>query len=164
MDRPTKPYEEVKQMLGKSSTAWEKLLGKIRFHYVMDEDWREGEPTHKNYNNLFIRRSGKSLIIFSLREGYFIACIVLGKDEQAKFEQERESFGKVVRNAFDSEEALHDGKWLAFGIYDDKLVDDIMRLLRLKRKPNRKELPQDLDYYGFMDIGMSHADITNLIM
>jgi len=27
MDRPTKPYSEVKEMLGDASAAWEKLIG-----------------------------------------------------------------------------------------------------------------------------------------
>ncbi|MCL2065722.1 MAG: hypothetical protein FWG98_15315 [Candidatus Cloacimonetes bacterium] len=55
MERPTKPYMEVKAMLDTASSAWEKLLGYIRYHYVIDERWAEGKPTHKHYNNLFIR-------------------------------------------------------------------------------------------------------------
>ena len=38
-------------MLGAASPAWEKLLGYIRYHYVMDEKWAEGKPTHKHYYN-----------------------------------------------------------------------------------------------------------------
>jgi len=39
MDRAIKPYQEVKAMLGGASAAWEKLVGQIRFSYVMDELW-----------------------------------------------------------------------------------------------------------------------------
>jgi hypothetical protein len=77
MDTAIQQYEQIKAMLGSASPAWEKLVGYIRYHYVMDEKWVEGKPTHKNYNNLFIRRSGKSFIMLSIREGYFIAGIVL---------------------------------------------------------------------------------------
>ena len=62
MDRPIKPYNEVKTMLGDASTAWEHLIGYIRYHYEMDENWAEGKPTHKHFNNLFIKRSGKALL------------------------------------------------------------------------------------------------------
>ena len=60
--KTTKDFEEVKAMLGTASPAWEKLLGYIQYHYVMDEKWAEGKPTHKHCNNWFVRRSGKSLI------------------------------------------------------------------------------------------------------
>jgi len=164
MDRPTKSYDEVKAMLGASSDAWERLLGYVRFHYIMDESWQEGKPTHKNYNNLFIRRSGKSLIMFSLREGYFMTCVVLGKNEREKFEEQRGVFGEAIGKVYDDAETLHDGKWLAFDIYDDSLVDDIIRLLHIKRKPNRKILPENLENCGRLDLGLSHEDITNRII
>ena len=104
MEQPTKPYEEVKAMLGATSPAWEKLLGQVRYHYVMDEKWAEGKPTHKHYNNLFIRRGGKSLIGLSLRDGYFIATITLGKDEQEKFNEQRNVFTEAVRKQYDEAE------------------------------------------------------------
>ncbi|MDR0767901.1 MAG: DUF3788 domain-containing protein, partial [Methanosarcinales archaeon] len=91
MDRAIKPYKQVKAMLGSASPAWEKLVGHIRFFYVMDELWKEGNPTHKQYNELYIRRGGKSLTILGIREGYFIACVVLGKNEREKFDEQRET-------------------------------------------------------------------------
>ncbi|MCL2354030.1 MAG: DUF3788 domain-containing protein [Defluviitaleaceae bacterium] len=163
MDRPIKPYSEVKGMLGASSGAWEKLVGHARFNYIVDEQWREGKPTHKNYNDLYIRCGGKSLIMFAIREGYFMACVVLGKDERAKFEEQRETFGEAIGKVYDEAETYHDGKWLGFDIYDDSLVDDIIRLLHLKRKPNRKVLPESLEVCGRLDLGLSKEDITNAI-
>ena len=161
MERPTKLYEEVSTMLGTASPAWEKLLGYIRYHYVMDEKWAEGKPTHKHYNNLFVRRSGKSFIWLSLRDGYFLATVTLGKDGQDKFEEQRDTFAEAVRKKFDEAEALHDGKWLGFEVRDDSLIDDIIRLLQVKRKPNRKVLPKSLEKCGCLDIGLSHGEITN---
>jgi len=163
MDRPTKPYEQVKEMLGKASNAWEQLTGYIRFNYMMDELWEAGNPNHKHYNNLRIRRSGKTLITFAIREGYFIVCIVLGKDEQAKFDAQREQFSPAVRKIYDDTHIYHDGKWLGFNITDDLPLDDFIRLLHIKRKPNRKILPESLEKCGKLDIGLSHEDITNCI-
>ena len=164
MNRPIKPYEHVKAMLGGASPAWERLVGHIRYYYVMDEQWAEGKPTHKNYNNLFIRRSGKSLAILSLREGYFIACVVLGKDERERFEAQRENFSEAVCKVYDEAKTYHDGKWLGFDVYDESLVDDIIRLIQLKRKPNRKILPESLEKCGRLDLGLSHEEITNCLV
>jgi hypothetical protein len=164
MDRATKPYDEVKTLLGESSTAFEKLIGYIRYHYEMDENWAEGKPTHKHFNNLFIKKSGKALISLHLRDGFFLASITLGGKEREKFEQQRETFGEVVCAEYDRAETLHDGKWLGFEIRDDSLIDDITRLLHVKRKPNRKILPNSLEKCGRLDLGLSHEDITNCLI
>ena len=164
MDRPTKPYKEVKEMLGDASVAWEKLVGNIRFHYEMDENWAEGKTTHKHFNNLFIKRSGKALLSLHLRDGFFLVSVTLGGKEREKFEEQRTTFGEVVCKIFDAAETLHDGKWLGFEVRDDSLVDDIIRLVQLKRKPNRKNFPKDIENCGRLDIGMSHETITKCIM
>ena len=164
MDRPIKPYEEVKALLGSASPAWEKLTGHIRFHYMMDEIWAEGKPTHKNRNNLYFKRGGKSLMILGIREGHFIVAIVYGKDEREKFEQHRNEFSEAVQKEYDAAETLHDGKWMGFDVYDDILIDDIIKLLSIKRKPTRKVLPESMDGCGCLDIGLSHEDITNRLI
>jgi len=163
MDRPIKPYAQVKTMLGSASTAWEKLLGHIRYHYIIDEKWAEGKPTHKHYNNLFIRLGSKPLVSLHIREECFIVSVTLGKDEREKFDQQRETFSEVVCKKFDEAETLHDGKWLGFEVHDESLIDDIIRLLCIKRKPNRKILPESLEKCGRLDIGLSHEEITSYL-
>jgi len=163
MNQSTKPYKEVETMLGTASPAWEKLVEHIRFYYIMDELWEPGNPNHKHYNNLRFRRGGKTLITLCLREGYFIACVVLGKEEREKFDEQREAFGEDVRKAYDEAHIYHDGKWLGFDVRDESLIDDIIRLLPLKRKPNRKVLPESAKQCGRLDLGLSHADITDYL-
>ena len=151
-------------MLGDASKAWEKLVGHIRFYYEVDEIWAEGKPTHKHYNLLFFKRSGKSLITLCLREGFFLVSITFGEKERKMFEDQRESFDKAVCNEYDEAETLHDGKWLGFEVRDDSLIKDIIRLLHVKRKPNRKILPESIEKCGQLDIGLSHEDITKIII
>jgi len=157
---PTKPYSEVKVMLGNAASAWEKLMSHIRYYYEMDEIWQEGKPTHKHRNILYIKRSGKALIALGLREGYFAASIVLGKAERDKFDLQRETFSDPVTKEYDETEILHDGAWLSFDVYDDSIVDDFIRLVEIKRKPNRKVLPGNIEMCGVLDIGLSHSEIT----
>jgi hypothetical protein len=158
-----KPYSEVKAKLGQANTAWKKLTGYIRFYYEMDECWEEGNPTHKHHSNLRFRRGGKTLITLAIREGYFIAAIVLGKEERERFEEQREKFGKAICNEYDNTEIFHDGKWMGFDVRDESLIDDIINLLPIKRKPNRKVLPKSLESCGRLDIGLSHQEITSIL-
>ena len=163
MSRPIKPYAEVKALLGPAAPAWEKTLGQIRAHYAMDEDWKEGKPSHKHYNNLFVRRGGKSLILFALREGYFMVCVVLGKDEREKFEVVRDTFPLAIQELYDAAETYHDGKWIGFDAYDDTLTEYVLPLLMLKRKPNRKVIPESIEGLGQLDVGFSHQEITGFV-
>ncbi|MDR2972000.1 MAG: DUF3788 domain-containing protein [Bacteroidales bacterium] len=164
MKNATKPYSEVKEKLGKASSAWEKLTGQIRFHYEMDELWYEGNPNHKHHSNLSFKRGGKTLITLCIREDYFIAVVVMGKAEREKFEERREQFGAEVCKEYDGAEVLHDGKWLGFYLRDETLIDDIIRLLEIKRKPNRKIMPKSPEGCGCLDIGLSCDEITKIIL
>ena len=164
MERPTKPYEVVKTMLGNVGCAWEKLVGHIRFYYVMDEIWDEGKPTNKHHNNLYFRRSGKTLVTLCIRDGYFVAYTVFGKVEREKFDEQREAFDNVICKEYDEAHTYHDGKWLSFEVHDETLIDDIILLLHMKRKPNRKILPESLEKCGCLDLGLSHEDITNALI
>ena len=164
MNNTIYPYIKVKDRLGKSSVVWEKLTGHIRFYYEMDEIWEEGKPTYKHHSNLRFRRGGKTLITLCIREGYFIVILVLGNDEREKLEKQRKEFGREFLKKYDAAEVLHDGKWLGFDIKDDLLINDIIRLLEIKQKPNRKTMPKNIKECGRLDIGLPHNEITNLIV
>ena len=64
--------------------------------------------------------------------------IILGKGERLKFEAERENYSKEVQEIYDKAQTYHDGKWIMFEPVDTSLLNDFMRLLRIKRRPNRK--------------------------
>jgi len=163
MKRPTKPYHEVKELLGTAAPAWEALLGDIRYHYMAEEKWAEGKPTHKHYNNLFVRIGGKAFIALALREHHFIGSVTLGKEERETFDHMRDQFGEEMIKQYDSAEVLHDGKWLGFHIHDISQIDDIVKILHMKRKPNRKIKPNNIQVCGTLDLGLSKDDITTLI-
>jgi hypothetical protein len=164
MSRPTKSYNEVKAMLGQANNAWEKIVGYIRYYYEIDEIWIEGKPTYKHYNLLYFKRGGKPLVTLCLREGFFIVSITLGKKERDMFDEQRENFSEKVRKLYDEADILHDGMWLGFELYDDSINDDLIRLMHIKRKPNRKILPESMEKCGRLDIGMSHEDITECLI
>ena len=166
MEKPTKLYSEVKAKLGQAAAAWEKLTGYVRYYYEMDELWEPGNPAHKHHSNLRFRRGGKTLITLCIREGYFIVAVVLGKEERETFDEMRGSFSEAIRNEYDNTEIFHDGKWMGFDVKDDSLIDDIIKLLPIKRKPNRKALPaaKSINECGQLDIGLSSQEITKILL
>ena len=43
-----------------------------------------------------------------------------------------------VQKNFDEANTYHDGKWVMFEPVDTSMFDDLIRLLKIKRKPNKK--------------------------
>ena len=63
--------------------------------------------------------------------------VILGRAERLKFEADRERYTEEVQKVYDEAQTYHDGKWLMFEPTDTSLFDDLMRLLRIKLRPNR---------------------------
>ncbi len=115
---------------------WMQLCGCIDELYEMDRTWGSGG---KGWDLEYkYRRGGKTLCALYAREGCFGFMVILGKDERSKFEEDRASYSEAIRSAYDDAKTFHDGKWIMFEPADDSQFDDYMRLLAIKRRPNRK--------------------------
>ena len=128
--------EEMTALLGQSLyDLWNKLCAHIDEKYDMDCLWNNGGKAWK-YEYKYLR-GGKTLCTLYARENCVGFMIILGKEERLKFEAEREHYSKEIQNRYDEAQTYHDGKWIMFEPVDTSLFDDFIRLLRIKRKPNR---------------------------
>lgn len=129
--------EEMTALVGRSLfDIWNQLCTLIDEKYDMDRLWDKGGKAWK-YEYKY-RRGGKTLCALYAGENRVGFMVILGKDERLKFEADRESYSKQVQNIYDEAQTYHDGKWIMFEPVDTSLFDDFIRLLRVKRKPNRK--------------------------
>ncbi|RKI85067.1 DUF3788 domain-containing protein [bacterium 0.1xD8-71] len=129
--------KEMMELVGESLyDVWNKLCVLIDENYDMDRLWDKGGKAWK-YEYKY-RRGGKTLCALYARENCVGFMIILGKDERLKFEADRESYSKEVQEIYDETKTYHDGKWIMFEPVDTSLFHDFIRLLRIKRKPNRK--------------------------
>lgn len=129
--------EAMTALLGKSLyDVWKQLCAVIDENYDMECLWNKGGKAW-TYEYKY-RRGGKTLCALYAREGCVGFLIIFGKDERLKFEAERKTFSKEVRKIYDGAKTFHDGKWVMFEPVDTSLFDYFIRLLRIKRKPNKK--------------------------
>lgn len=129
--------EEMTALVGKSLyDVWNQLCAFIDEQYDMDCSWAQGGKAWK-YEYKY-RRGGKTLCALYARENCVGFMIILGKDERLKFEADRENYSEEVQKIYDEAQTYHDGKWIMFEPVDTSLFHDFMRLLRIKRRPNRK--------------------------
>lgn len=130
--------EQMTALVGKSlyEEVWKKLCALIEEQYDMDRLWNNGGKAW-TYEYKY-RRGGKTLCALYARKNCVGFMIILGKEERLKFENERETYSEEVQSIYEGAKTYHDGKWMMFAPTDTSLFDDFIRLLRIKRKPNRK--------------------------
>ena len=64
--------------------------------------------------------------------------IIFGKEERNKVEEIRNELSSYVLEIYDNAQTYHDGKWVMFNITDNSILEELKKLLLIKRKPNRK--------------------------
>lgn len=129
--------EQMTSLLGASLyEIWEQLCTLIDEHYDMDHLWGTGGKAW-TYEYKY-RRGGKTLCCLYAKDICLGFMVILGKDERAKFEEIRSALSPAVCRKYDEAATYHDGKWVMFEPADTTEFDDYMKILAIKRKPNRK--------------------------
>lgn len=125
------------ELLGQSLfQVWQALCSTIDEKYDMERLWNTGG---KNWTYEYkYRRGGKTLCCLYAKRHCIGFMIVFGKDERAKFEDIRDSLSNIVCMQYDEAKIYHDGKWVMFEPTNMDEFADYMKLLAIKRKPNRK--------------------------
>lgn len=62
--------------------------------------------------------------------------IIFGRAEREKVEELRSELCEKTLIVYDEAKIYHDGKWVMFPLAEEA-IGDYMRLLAIKRKPNR---------------------------
>ena len=129
--------QQMTALVGASRyVVWEQLRTLIESHYDMDGLWNTGGRAW-TYEYKY-RRGGKTLCALYARENCIGFLVIFGKAERLAFETGKDTYPEEIQSVYEAAQTYHDGKWLLFTPTDTSLFEDFVRLLRIKRKPNRK--------------------------
>ncbi len=126
---------EIFHALGSKRPLWETLTQFISDNYEIPGLLNFGG--NKYGWNLWYRKSSKTLVTLFPNDEYFVAQIVLGKDQAEQASQLK--FGKNVQKVIQGTPQLHDGQWLFIKVKSKKDVKDIEQLLFIKKKPRQQK-------------------------
>lgn len=128
---PTK--EDIEKLIGSyAMEAWDELVGFVESNYDFEPVWDNGGKY--GLWEVKYRRSGKTLCAFYMKDGYLTVLIVFGKAEREKFELTRSDFCPAVTVLYDNTYQYHDGKWLWIDVKDMRLVEDVKKLIIIKKR------------------------------
>lgn len=129
--------EELESLVGIDKVnIFYDIVNEITKLYDMEQMWNTGGKKW-NYEYKF-RKSGKTLCAFYFKKNMLGVMIIFGKDERNKVEEIRCDLSSEVLETYDNSETFHDGKWVMFHITNNLIIEDLKKLLFIKRKPNRK--------------------------
>lgn len=129
--------EELNQLMGEDIfKTWSAINNFIKDNYDMEMIWDNGGKA--GVFELKYRKGGRTFCALYPREKGICILIIFGKNEREKFEASRGNFSTYINNLYDNTHQYHDGKWLCLDITNSSLIEDIERLLLIKKKPNKK--------------------------
>jgi hypothetical protein len=139
-DRPTDEY--MVDVIGQPlAEAWSRLRRFLVETYDIEAYVQFGGPRYGW--NLQHRKGGRPLCEMYPEHGSFSALVVLGKKELDQALEMLDSFGDNVRQALVNTPRYHDGCWMYMRMANpescQKDVDDIERLILIKKKPPRRK-------------------------
>ena len=86
--------------------------------------------------NVKYMKSGKALCTLYPKQGYFLSLVPIGLREMNEAELLMSSCTDYTRNLFGQTVAGHQGKSMAFEVKDDEILQDVIKLIALRKKPN----------------------------
>lgn len=92
---------------------------------------------------LKFKQGKKTILTVYIRKDKFTFLLIFGKKEREHFEAHREEFSQYVCGYYDNSKTYHDGKWMFFDVTTLEQLEDIKKLIQIKKKPNRKPFPRE---------------------
>ncbi len=116
-------------------SAWNQIQEYLEIHYdLLIETIYYGD----NYGWVVrYRKSGRTIVSLFPEKDSFSFLIVYGKKEIDKFSAQESEFLPDIVEIFQNTKKLHDGKWLWIRVTDSTNLEDLKKLIIIKRKPKK---------------------------
>lgn len=146
-DHPPSDSDLAAWLGNKAYKSWQQVVQMIEQNYrgVFIPEWLFGGKKHGW--SLRYKKS-KSFCTLIPEKNRFALLIVFGAAQRAKVKTIKDSLLPDTQNAYDSAATYHDGKWLLLTVNSNKVVQDVLVLLAVKRKPKgaaHRSMPQAMD-------------------
>ena len=142
MIQPGQPptESEVKKWIGNESYKyWKQLENLIEKKYtnIFSPEWLFGGKKHgwaRRY------KKSRSFCTFIPERNQFGLLIVFGAKEREKVKEIFSGISAYTRKLYSKAKTYHDGKWLFLTIKNEKVLEDVIKLLEVKRKPKKSSI------------------------
>lgn len=99
-------------------------------------------------DELKFKQGKKTILTIYTREDRFTFLIIFGKQERDCFELKKNDFSQYIRDYYEKSNTYHDGKWMFIDVTTLDQLEEIKKLIQIKKKPNRKPFSKQNAEYG----------------
>lgn len=99
-------------------------------------------------DELKFKQGQKTVLTVYTHEDKFTFLIIFGEKEREIFEARRDEFSKDILKYYDDAKTYHDGKWIFIDVTEPAQLEEVKRLIQIKKKPNRKPFPKETVVYS----------------
>lgn len=90
----------------------------------------------------------KTILTIYSHEDKFTFLIIFGRKEREVFEEQAENFSDYIRDYYDNSKTYHDGKWMFIDVTTMDQLEEVKKLILIKKKPNRKPFSKENAVYS----------------
>ena len=99
-------------------------------------------------DELKFKQGQKTILTIYTHENCFTFLIIFGRKEREVFETQIDSFSDYIRDYYNNAKTYHDGKWMFIDVSTIEQLEEVKRLVLIKKKPNRKPFPKENAIYS----------------
>lgn len=125
-------WEQVTEYIG--SPLWAEFNERIQSAYQIKPCMEYSRCSMQAGWNIKYKKGGKSLCTLYPMQGYFIALVVVGSHELTEAEFLMPQCSDYVQTVFKNTKTGNGQKWLMLDVRDRGIMDDVFRLINLRRR------------------------------
>lgn len=99
-------------------------------------------------DELKFKQGAKTILTIYIHEDKYTFLVIFGKKEREIFEERRGEFSQYICAYYDNSTTYHDGKWMFIDVTTLEQLEEIKKLVQIKKKPNRKPFSQEGAVYS----------------
>lgn len=99
-------------------------------------------------DELKFRQGQKTVLTVYTHEDRFTFLIIFGRKEREIFEAQIDGCSDYMRDYYNNSKTYHDGKWMFIDVTAMEQLDEVKKLIEIKRKPNRKPFSKENAVYS----------------
>lgn len=99
-------------------------------------------------NELKFKQGQKTILTVYIHDDKFTFLVIFGKKERELFDATRNDFLPFILNYYDNSKTFHDGKWMFIDVSTLEQLEEIKKLIQIKKKPNRKPFSKENALYS----------------
>jgi len=119
-----------------ASPLWDELNIFLQESYDVQPSYSYSQCSGQPGWNVKYQKAGRSLCTLYPMQGFFIALVVIGAKEEAEAELMAPMLSAHIQQLMASAASVAGARWLMIHVTDAQVLDDVKRLIQLRRKVN----------------------------